>query len=174
MVINYAMTVCDGVNVHTVTMNSVYLAPDGWCVWHEKRLGKTVWQGLTDTTARSCKCSAHVFLWTETISKYIMEVKQSHYKPGQALSVPAGWGSQISRQSVHEGGKVVSSTHRPLLPQEIFLVIISVRGWVDPSATVRPEGLCQCKSYNDTIGNRTRAFPSCSAVLQPTASPRVL
>jgi len=27
-----------------------------------------------------------------------------------------GWGSQISRQSAHEGGKVVSPTHRPLLP----------------------------------------------------------
>jgi hypothetical protein len=66
---------------------------------------------------------------------------QSHYR------FPGSWGSQISRHSVHEGGKVVSPTHRPplLSPSDIFLALMSVKSWVEPWTTVRPEVLCQWK-----------------------------
>jgi hypothetical protein len=48
-------------------------------------------------------------------------------------------GSQISWYSAHEGGEVVSPTHRPPLPPGMFLVLIFTRGWVDPRATERSE-----------------------------------
>jgi hypothetical protein len=107
---------------------------------------------------------AHTNSRNMLVTKVKVKVQQSHYRPGQALGVPEGWGSQILRQTAQAGGKVVSPTHQPPLPQEIFLVLISVRGWVDPRAIVR---IMSMKNFNDNVGNRFRDFPVCSAVPQP-------
>jgi hypothetical protein len=46
----------------------------------------------------------------------LVKVKQPLNRPGQALRTPGVWSAQISRQSAHEGGKVVIPTHWPPLP----------------------------------------------------------
>jgi hypothetical protein len=48
--------------------------------------------------------------------RHATDSRQGKAITGQALRVPEGWGSQISRQSAYEGGKDVSPTHRPPLP----------------------------------------------------------
>jgi hypothetical protein len=110
----------------------------------------------------SSVCCSYMF--RSVISYMKMRVKQSCYKAGKAHRVPEGWGSQNSRQSAHEIG---CQPYAPAIftPQELFLVLISVRGWVSPRAIVRPEGLCH------TIRNRTHDLTACSTVLLPTAPP---
>ena len=109
---------------------------------------------LQELRTRACKTSELAWFQSKVIVNaqefYVRwKVKQSLYRSGQALRVPEGWSSHTSWQSSHEGGTVVSPTHRPSLPpppsQEIFLVLFSGRCWGDPRAIVRLEGLRQWK-----------------------------
>jgi len=86
-------------------------------------------------------------------------LKQSHYRPGQALRVPGGWGSQISRHLAHEGGKVVSPMHRPpLLPRKYSWYSFLLRAESTPGAMVWPEGLCQWKIPVTPLGMEPATF----------------
>jgi len=75
------------------------------------------------------------------------------YPTGKSVPLQAWSGPKDSRKlrfpdfttTAQDGGKFVSITQRLPLPQEMLLVLISVRGWVDPRAIVRSEVLCQWK-----------------------------
>jgi len=88
---------------------------------------------------------------------------------GKGKEIPLQASTRPARQSVHEDGKVVNPTHRPLLPpppppQEILLVLVSERGWVDPMAIVWPQELCKWKIpmiYSGIEPATFRLVPQC-------------
>jgi hypothetical protein len=91
--------------------------------------------------------------------------------PLQALTGPEGSRRlrlpDFLRQSAHEGGRVVSPTHRPPLPPG------NIPGTHFCNRLSRPQGhsaagrIMSMKNSNDTIGKWPRDLPVCSAVPQP-------
>jgi hypothetical protein len=78
-------------------------------------------------------------------------IKKGKAIPVTGHEVPQGcelsWLPHFLNNRLTDGGEVVSLTPRPafLYPSGRFLVLVSVRGWVDPRATVRLEGLGKLK-----------------------------
>jgi hypothetical protein len=69
------------------------------------------------------------------------------------------------------GSHIFYTISRPLYPGR-FLVLISVRGWVDPEGHSAAGRIRSIEKSNDFIGNRARELPVCSMVPQPTTLPR--
>ena len=65
--------------------------------------------------------------------------------PVQTLRVSRGWAYQISREAAQHVVRLSALRTGRLTHKEIFLVLLSARGWFVLRTTVWPEALCQWK-----------------------------
>ena len=96
-----------------------------------------------------------------------IKVQQSHYRPGQAPEGSRKLRVPDFMTTAQDGGRLSVLRTGRLYPQEILLVIISVRGWVDPKAIVRSVGFYVNEKSTDTSWDRTSELQICSTAPQP-------
>ena len=89
---------------------------------------------------------------------------------GKSVPLQAWRGPEGSRKlrfpdfmtTAQDGGRLSALRTSQLYPQEINLVLISVRGWVDPRIIVRSEGIYVNEISTDTSWDRTSDLLICS------------
>jgi hypothetical protein len=124
----------------------------------------------TFTVREPFNCSA-IVITKEAVNHFLVKVIRQSYPCNRPWRSIGSWDVEaiiFSRQSEHKwwwGCQLYAPA--ALYPAGRSLVLIYVRGWDDPRATVPLEVLSQLKQSNDLIGNLNRDLPVYSIVPQP-------
>ena len=92
-----------------------------------------------------CTCPHQHNLFNLTVS--IMKVKQSQYRPGGAQRVLRKLRFPDFVTTAQDGGRLSALCTSRLYPQEILLVLISVRGWLEEFFV----NLFECVNITNTL-----------------------
>jgi hypothetical protein len=107
----------------------------------------------------SSRCNLLALL-SDIFIKLLLFLSYPCNRPVKAHKVVRRRGSNIfSKQSAHRW-RWGCQPYAPaaLYPPRRFLVLISVRGWVDPRVIVRLEGICKLKKKSTSSGLETATF----------------
>jgi len=81
------------------------------------------------------------------------KAKLSHYRSGQDLGAPGDGDYSEFPENRHMEVEMLSAVRTGrLYSQDMSLVLVSVRGWVEPRAIVRPEGISNRKTWMPPLG----------------------
>jgi hypothetical protein len=151
------------------------------------RTARVIWWQLCDLEPpfQSCNCPVSTVIWatnqpwngfwTFNIRHSVLLGRQRTTN-SKALRVSGDWGSQISRQPAHKGGKFVSLTHRPpLTPPPPRNIPCTHFYWrlSQPQGHSAAGRIMSVKNSSD-IRNRTCDLRACSAVPKPIVPPCAL
>jgi hypothetical protein len=143
------------------------------------RTARAIWWQLCDLqpSFQGCNCPVSTVIWATNQPwngfwafniRHSVHLGRQRTTNSKALRVPEGWGSQISRQLAHEGGKFVSLTNRPPLPHTPENISGTNFYWrlSQPQGHSAAGRIMSMKNSSYNIGNRTCDLRACSAVPQ--------